>query len=383
MLHGRSAPLPNNRGIEPPPLLLRHRRDRCFTLPTFVWHQAHLCVPGARAGRVRLEILLPWVRFAGRGLVLLQLVLMWQKRQQPLPTPLQAATAAANALRSGQFRGTRRQSVTGLVGGLVSHHVNAGAWRGELLLPAARRPLAREIPKSWIEPDLRDYLAWAFRLVSQGHWPHGRDRNHWVYQAHFKTAAFVAHELAKRWLRDPTSLEKPFGASAPRHLRAICPRLRKRIAEAWQSQKVTPIRLALALLDEVCSPLRSRRVLDPARLVGFDDGRLLSILLSREERAALESLRPAPTTYELLTSQNPDAQWFVRWWVNLLRAVPVYPGRPPEGPPAPSAAVPGGSPSPSAPGTQSSTQRDDRVYLRTVPGAEAWAERVWSAFYPL
>jgi hypothetical protein len=240
-------------------------------------------------------------------------------------------------------------------------------WRGELFTARANRALVPYAPRRDVYESVREVLGWASKILSHRQ-PSDRDRLAWIYHAHRRTALFVADEIAKRYFTDRVSLGNVS------RLEAALPKLRERIKAAYPhrvwSSRVTPRRLALALVDHVFEPLFPRPLLEPGRRVGLTDGRLWNEVFPPEYRKRMKALLPAESVHQLLSwprrelDEHPSGKWFLSWWAILLNVLgPYYPGY-----------WTNTERSPASTDTRS-------IKLLSHPGVEEWAAEVWDALH--
>ncbi len=344
----------------PPPFLLPTRSgDRPFIYAHSPWHQGKLCVPQSRGGRVRLEMTIPWIGPPGPTSHVVPLVLVWPKLLC-LPAPSRVAHVVADALQRARPCRTRGP-------GLDRFPLKLELWRGEVITRKSDRALLPHVLTPDVLVNVREDLSWASRLLYH-RLPSYHDQLGWVYHAYRLTALLVADEIARRYFTDRASLGK---AS---QLEAALPRLFERINDAYPSRtrpsKVTPRRLALALVDQVLGPLFLRLLLDPGRLVGLTDAKLWNQVLPPENRKRLKALLPAESVHALLSwsgqelDAHPTAKWFLKWWSLLLNVM---------GPYAHDRWL-ASEPSPVS-------QSTGHFKLLAHPGVEDWAAIVWDALH--
>jgi len=146
-----------------------------------------------------------------------------------------------------------------------------------------------------------------------------------MYRMHRYTAMVVADEVARLYLSDDRHL-----LGDVQFLERADPTLCGRIEAAWGPKaKMTPRRLALALVDAKFKHVLPE-LLNADRQKGIVDSQLWSLLMRPEEAGKVRALCPAPTVRELCQwsksriHQNYSADWFLRWWAEVVR-LPLYP----------------------------------------------------------
>lgn len=350
----------------PFPLLEPRQGDRHYYDTASSLHHCSLDIPEARGGRVRLQLTIPWYDLE-KDLQVLTLAIVWPKHGPALPGPNAVAETIWKRLTAGDFERTRRSSrplfwskhgpPRAQPSGLVTARVRINKWRGETFVRTEDQDLAKSLPRDDAVVCLVCDLGWAFRFF-HGRWPRDKDKLAWVYRAHRMTALLVAEEIADLYLQNSPHL-------LPRqrqNLDDAYPVLKKRIAEAYRSDTVTPRRLALALVDIKFEKLLNR-LLDPNRMVGLDDATLWSRLLPQENRERLNQLRPAPSVWEIMSwaervrEENEAASGFSSWY-SCLVGKPLEPLNPP---------------------FETDIRQRKEIAFLEYPGVERWASIVWEA----
>ncbi len=337
------------------PLWKKRGDDRNYAFPSSPLNQAVLSVP-PEGGRIRLCVTIPWGGLPDpRRLHILAIALTWRKSLR-LPSSQAVAEATWKALQGKRYRRTTRPA-------LDCFPIKVGPWRAEAFTWETHRPLLAHLPKDDALVNLQSALEWTSRLLTR-RWSR-KGRGDWLLRAHRLTALLVADEIATLYFDDRTRL---VNAAAVEQAE---PQLLKRIRAAYRAPRLTPRRLALALVDAKFEGVHPSQfsILDPNRQMGLDDGQLWRRLIPEDhEQRMREGLWPAPSVRELLgwsaeqTREDQRADWLLRWW-HLLRDLPLKPllctpaPRPGELPPSP------------------------RNFLQQLPGTEDWAARVWDALY--
>ena len=268
------------------PLLPPRRGDRIFAPPFSPAHDLLLEIPAAKRGRVRLQLSMPWRDEQGE----MTLAVEWAKAA-PAPRIKRLAMQIWRIVTGpAGSRRTRRP-------GLLSFRLTSDAWQGVLYIRAGDRADASRVDSVnaviWLEEALR----YVRRMLVGRWWRSKRDTDAWIVAMHWYFALLAADDLARDYLMDRSAIKSPV------MLQRAEPTFRQQIqAAAWSSRRVTPRRLAFALVDAKFRQLRP--FLLCGQRLALADGTLWNRVMPPDQRRRLRAL---------LRGDPYVARWYTRW----------------------------------------------------------------------